>query len=717
MLPLPAFSFLRLAINMQRRKSAGNADPLWKLRIPIVQEKSRYAPLFESVRIGPVTAPNRFYQVPHCTGMGYALPQTLMGMRAMKAEGGWGVVCTEYCSIHPSSDNSPYPNAAIWDDGDLGNLAAMADAVHAHGALAGIELWHGGSSNANLASRAPSIGVRSMPSRYDPIQSQRMDRADIRALRRWHLDAAKRARQAGFDIVYVYPSHGYIVSEFLSRTYNERSDEYGGSLENRMRLFRELLEDTRSAIGDRCAVAARFAANGHGEEHLSVAEAHDVVAALGQLPDLWDLVITDYEEEMGSSRFVREGAFEDRVAYVRKLTGKPVVSVGRFTSPDSMLGQLRRGVLDFIGAARPSIADPFLPAKIREGRIEDIRECIGCNVCYAHDYRGVALRCTQNPTMGEEWRSGWHPEKLPPGTGGSVLIVGAGPAGLEAAHVLGKRGYTVSLADAAREAGGRVTRESRLPGLAEWARVRDYRLGQIQRMPNVTLFLDSHIGADEVREFGADYVLIAVGARWRADGVGRSHATPIAGLPARGVYTPDDVMDGRLPVGDVVVFDDDHYYLGSVLALQLAAAGARVRYVTSEGRVAAWSEYTAEQTRSQCALIEAGVAIEVNAALASFDGSAAGLACVYTGSVHAVAASAVVLVTSRVSDEALYRELTGGAADDPEAGGAAPGRIRPIGDCRQPALIAHAVYSGHRAARELGRTGAAVAPRRDRVRI
>jgi len=685
--------------------------------MPIVQENSRYAPLFESVRIGPVTAPNRFYQVPHCTGMGHALPQTLVGMRAMKAEGGWGVVCTEYCSIHPSSDNQPYPNAALWDDGDLGNLAAMADAVHAHGALAGVELWHGGSSAANLASRAPSIGVRSMPSRYDPIQSQRMDRADIRALRRWHLDAARRARRAGFDIVYVYPSHGYLVAEFLSRSLNERTDEYGGSLENRMRLFRELLEETRAAVGDRCAVAVRFAANGHGEEHLSAQEAHDVVASLGHLPDLWDVVIDDYEEEMGSSRFFREGGLEERVAYVRKLTGKPVVSVGRFTSPDSMLGQLRRGVVDFIGAARPSIADPFLPTKIREGRLEDIRECIGCNICYAHDYRGAALRCTQNPTMGEEWRSGWHPEKLPPGTGGSVLIVGAGPAGLEAAHVLGKRGYTVSLADAAREAGGRVTRESRLPGLAEWARVRDYRLGQIGRMPNVTLFLDGRLTAEEVREFGADYVLIATGARWRADGVGRWHATPIAGLPARGVYTPDDIMDGRLPDGDVLLFDDDHYYLGPVLALHLAAGGARVRYVTSEGHAGAWGEYTAEQTRTQRSLIESGVEIEVNTALVSFDGSSAGLACIYTGRVHAAAACAVVLVTSREPDETLYRSVTGGAADDPEAGGAAAGRIQRIGDCRQPALIANAVYAGHRAGRELGRTGEAVAPRRDRVRI
>jgi len=139
--------------------------------------ESRYERLFQPVRIGPVTAKNRFYQVPHCTGMGHAMPKTLAAMRGMKAEGGWGVVCTEYCSIHPSSDDQPHPFASLWDDDDLRNLASMADQVHAHGALAGVELWHGGSFVANLASRLPTIGVRSMPGRTDPIQSQSSCRA------------------------------------------------------------------------------------------------------------------------------------------------------------------------------------------------------------------------------------------------------------------------------------------------------------------------------------------------------------------------------------------------------------------------------------------------------------------------------------------------------------------------------------------------------------
>ena len=191
---------------------------------------------------------------------------------------------------------------------------------------------------------------------------------------------------------------------------------------------------------------------------------------------LWDINIADYSLEMGVSRFTKEAALEPYMSWVKSVTTKPVVTVGRFTSPDTMVSQIRRGITDLIGAARPSIADPFLPKKIEEGRLEDIRECIGCNVCYSGDSLGVPIRCTQNPTMGEEWRKGWHPERMrPKGSEARVLIVGAGPAGLEAARAAGQRGYHVTLAEATRTLGGRVAREATLPGMSEYIRVRDYR--------------------------------------------------------------------------------------------------------------------------------------------------------------------------------------------------------------------------------------------------
>ncbi|MEE9479118.1 MAG: NADH:flavin oxidoreductase, partial [Kiloniellales bacterium] len=397
----------------------------------------RYDILFEPVKIGPVTAKNRFYQVPHCTGLGWLRPRMVAALRGVKAEGGWGVVCTEYCSIHPSSDDLPYLTATLWDDSDIKANALMAEKVHAQGALAGVELWYGGSYTANLFTREVSMDVDSRPNVVgNPFQSRAMDKEDIRTLRGWHREAALRAKAADFDIVYVYATHDYLQSKFLSPLTNTRSDEYGGSLENRVRLVRELIEDTKDAVGDRCAVAVRFAADeGGGEDGVPVhGERREMIEMLAELPDLWDINLADESYDMGVSRFVKEGALEPYMDFVKSVTSKPVVTVGRFTSPDTMVSRVKRGIVDFIGAARPSIADPFLPNKIEEGRLEDIRECIGCNSCYACDGKGVPIWCTQNPTMGEEWRRGWHPEKIDvKGSEAKVLIVGAGPAGLECA--------------------------------------------------------------------------------------------------------------------------------------------------------------------------------------------------------------------------------------------------------------------------------------------
>ncbi|MBW2287051.1 MAG: FAD-dependent oxidoreductase [Deltaproteobacteria bacterium] len=662
----------------------------------------RYDLLFEPVQIGPVIAPNRFYQVPHCTGMGFRMPKSLAAMRETKAEGGWGVVCTEYCSIHPSSDELPLPSASLWNEDDVRAQALMTEKVHRHGALAGVELWHGGGTSANLYTREGAIGARSRPARgLHPVQCRAMDKRDIRELRKWHVDAARRAQRAGFDIVYVYATHGYLLAQFLSPE-NQRSDEYGGSLENRVRLIRELLEDTKEAVGETCGIALRLATSSGGPDGKpDTEEKREVVALLADLPDLWDLSVHDYSYEMGSSRFTREAALENYVSWVKQATQKPVVGVGRFTSPDTMLRQVKDGILDLVGAARPSIADPFLPNKIKQGRLADIRECIGCNLCYASDYQGIPIRCTQNPAMGEEWRRGWHPEFIPAATSEkTILVVGGGPAGLEAARALGQRGYAVTLAERTRALGGRVTRESSLPGLAEWSRVRDWRIGQIEKFDNVEVFLESELEADQILEFGSDRVVLATGADWRHDGVGRWHANPIEGWRTASVLTPDDIMAGSLPEGPVLVFDDDHYYMGGVVAELLAAAGRTVTLVTTAFLASAWTDNTAERERIQARLINGGVQIEANTVLVGLAGEEATLACVFTGARHTIQVASIIMVTARVSRDGLYRELEERID------------ITRIGDCLAPGTIAACVRSGHEYAREID----ADPEREDRVR-
>src|SRR6266704_2853683 len=218
----------------------------------------RHAILFKPVRIGPKTLPNRFYQVPHASGFGSRKPRTQAAFRAVKAEGGWGGVCVEYAPVSRDSDEVPAVAAGFWDDSDARALALTADAIHAHGALAGLELFHGGGLSVNGESRSAQLASEVQ---FGSLAKE-MTAADIARVQRDWAEAARRAAGAGFDIVYVYGAHGYLVSQFLSPVTNRRADGYGGSLAGRGRFWLETLEAVREAIGARCAVATRIPVHG-----------------------------------------------------------------------------------------------------------------------------------------------------------------------------------------------------------------------------------------------------------------------------------------------------------------------------------------------------------------------------------------------------------------------------------------------------------------------
>lgn len=667
----------------------------------------RYDILFEPLTFGPLTLKNRFYQVPHCNGLGSDLPYSHAAMRGVKAEGGWAAVCTEILSIHPSSDSTPYPQVKLWDQDDERSLRLLTEAVHEHGAYAGAELAHGGFAVANRYTREHLLSPIDIPSRRDPVQARAMDKADIREYRRWHRRAALRAREVGFDIVYVYAADDLeLLQFFLSRRRNHRTDEYGGSLENRTRLLREVIEDTKDAIGDTCAVVVRLTIDElSGPDGIDAAgEGRDIVAMLAELPDAWDVKVSGWSNDSETSRFKQEGYQEPYAAYIKSVTTKPVIGTGRFTSPDTMVGQIRRGVLDVIGAARPSIADPFLPRKVEEGRLEDIRECIGCNICVATYSNAAPINCTQNPTIGEEYKRGWHPERYrPAGSSGAVLVVGSGPAGLECAQALGRRGYEVHLAEAKRVLGGRVTRESRLPGLGEWARVRDWRVGQIDRMANVSVYRESLMTAEDVIAMEIPNVILATGSTWRRDGFGRRNHRPIPADADARIVTPDDIMDGRPVEGSVLVFDDDDYYMGGVLAETLRHRGHAVTLVTPSPLVSAWTVNTLEQEKIQRQILEAGIGVVTNHNLTAVRVGEVDLACTFTGRGRTLPADTVLMVTARLPNADLHAEL----ARRREAGQAAGLRsLTRIGDCIAPAAIVHAVFSGRRAAEQLDEAAA-----------
>lgn len=662
--------------------------------------------LFEPLRIGPKILRNRFYQVPHCTGFGTYKPWTQAAHRAVKAEGGWAAVCTEFCSFSPDSDEEPIISARLWDRHDLEALSVMCDEVHRHGALAGIELHHGGVQSARAESRWPALAPSQLAGDINGVVPKTMERTDIEWVQKEWAEAANRARDAGFDIIYVYGAHSYLLAQFLSSYYNKRTDEYGGTLENRARLWIETLERVRAEVGADCAIAVRMSVDALSREGTRLDESLEFIRMADPLVDLWDVTLGSLrhsEREAASSRFYPEGHQLEITGRVREATAKPLVGVSRLTDPDLMASIIRSGTLDLIGAARPSIADPYIPKKIDEGQLEDIRECIGSNQCIWKAVEGRHMGCVQNPTVGEEYRRGWHPEYYSPfgPPSKSILIVGGGPSGMECAMALGRRGApAVHLVEANERLGGSIRWVPDLPRMAAWRRVVTYRETQLRKLPNVDVILGSELSAGNVRDYGADVIILATGAYWSTDGVNRLTHLPIPGADAMQPYclTPEQIMvEGKRPPGRrVVVYDFDGYFVAVGVAELLSSEGYEVELVSGLWGIALEMDHTIEGPPMRRRLAEAGIAMETSVLLTAVEAGGLSGRNAEGGSWERQA-DAVVLVTQRVSDDRLYLELQAPELDLRSRGA----ELYRVGDCVAPRLLADVIFDGHRLAREL----------------
>ncbi|RYC05338.1 dimethylamine/trimethylamine dehydrogenase [Nocardioides alpinus] len=665
--------------------------------------------LFEPVAIGPKILRNRFYNVPHGTAYGVLRPSTWASYRAVRAEGGWAAVSAEFSSVGPSSDEFPLHSSDIWDDEDGRRHKLMVDSVHRHGALAGIELHHGGAHAMRRVSREPAFSASGLapelPPPAGPLGTPKvMTVDDIERIEQAFADAAVRARDVGYDIVEVLAGYGYLFAQFLSTFHNRRTDEYGGSLENRARFWLETLGRVRDAVGDDCAIATRLSIETQGPWGHSIDDSVALVRMADPLVDLWDLnvgSVLDWGSDISPSRVIPEGRNLELFARVRQATKKPVVGVSRWTSPDLMAQAVRSGVIDIVGSARQSIADPFFPQKVREGRIEDIRECMGINHCISSLDRGN-MTCAQNATAGEEYRRGWHPERFEPLSRPdvSVLVVGAGPAGMEAAIGLAKRGADmVHLVDSVDQLGGHLGPVVRLPGLREWGRFIDHRMIQIDKLPNLQFIPSTRLSADDVRDYGASHVVVATGARWLGTGLTPGTHEPLQGVVegASWVFTPDELLvRGKRPAekSHVTVYDAEGGYMGTSIAQLLADEGYKVSVVTPHSQVAAEGDLTLEGPAVRASLHSSGVAMyrEVSLTSARPEGV---IGVGEFDQPFSLKSDALVLVTMRSPIDDLYQELTIDREALHEAGIEA---VYCIGDALSPRPLAEAMFDGHRLA-------------------
>ncbi|MCX7304183.1 MAG: FAD-dependent oxidoreductase [Hyphomicrobiales bacterium] len=692
----------------------------------------RHDILFEPISIGPKTLKNRFFQVPQCTGAGNSRPGASAMHREVKAEGGWAALCTESCMIDPETDQPVATVSTLYDQDDVTNHRHMTDSVHKWGALAGVELCHAGGLANALSTRGVSPSAHQFATPWIP-QAHTYEAEDSDFIRTIALyaEAARRAIDAGFDILYIHGTHGALPVQMLSPFHNRRTDRWGGSFENRARFWIAVLEAVRTVADGQCAVANRFSIDQlSGSAGVEVKEDGlrfvEHVTKLG-LVDLWDINISslqEWGEDAAPSRFQKSNHQMPWTSEVRSIAKVPVVGVGRFTDPDEMVRVIQTGQLDIIGCARPSIADPWLPRKVDEGRLDDIAECIGCNQCIARFEYGVTIVCTQNPTALEEYRRGWHPEKFAPRTDDDlVLVVGAGPAGLECARVLARRGYLTHLVEADLTMGGHLRDVVKLPGLAEWGRVVSLRETQLRRMPNVKIMMGTGAATtDDLIGYGADRIVLATGAHWVGDGTGSMGPDPIPGVDSSlpEFVTPHQFFSGKEIGERAVVLDSDGYFMAVSLAEKLADSGRQVTLVTPFDRVAPYTDLTLEGANLRRMMREKNIGFrvanwleraEISGAiqLSVFDlyrdGSmrskspvAGSIPRAASTDVSLIECDSVLLCTGRRSNDALYRSLQARNAEWADAG--LKGVYR-AGDCLAPRYIADVVFDGHRMGREI----------------
>lgn len=661
-------------------------------------------PLLQPYQLGSLTLRNRIMTTAHEP----AYPEDGMPKDRYRAyhveRAKAGVALTMTAGSAAVSRDSPpvFNNVLAYRDEVVGWMRKLADECHDHGCAVMIQLTHlGRRTHWNKGDWLPAVTASHLREPAHRAFPKRIEDWDIARIIRDFADAAERMAEAGLDGIEL-ECYGHLLDQFISPATNDLEGPYNGSLENRARFVMEVLAAIRERVGRRLLVGVRYTADEAMAGGLAVEEGialGRMFKASGHVDFLniirghidTDAALTDVIPVQG----MKSAPHLDFAGRLRAEVGLPTFHAARIPDVATARHAIASGKLDMVGMTRAHMADPHIVRKIIEGREADIRPCVGATYCLDRIYQAGDALCMHNAATGRELTMPHDIAAAP--LRKRVVIVGAGPAGLEAARVLGRRGYQVTLAEAGTTLGGRVTAERALPGLAAWGRVADYRIGQIAPLANVDVYRGSRLGVADILEMGADQVCIATGADWRRDVVARHHLAPIPTDPAMPLFTPDDLMAGRLPeAGHVVIYDDDHYYMGSVLAELLIAKGCRVTFLTPAVRVAEWTLNTLEQGRIQRRLMERGATLALSAAPAAIGATAVRTRCIWTGRETEIPCDAVLLVTSRSPRDGLWFDL---AAADWQ--GAGISGVRLIGDAAAPAPIAWATYAGRRYAEEL----------------
>lgn len=666
----------------------------------------KYPHVFSPIKLGPVDIPNRFYSSPHIcpltTSTG-APSEDFIHYYTERVRGGCGLAILSLAGHERSIfvQPSPYPKE------NIPAFRALADAVHEAGGKIFGQIWywwgtpgHWDPMSPPMPALTPSVVQYSLQGRCDGTRE--MSKREIREMVEAFRVSAENLRLAGFDGVMVHAAHGAIAEQFLSPYFNRRTDEYGGSLENRMRFLVEVLEAARQGAGDELAVGLRFNCDELLSGGYDTREAYEVLRRLAKsgLIDYVDLDVAIEPDQFYLGMppvFVEPHVYTPYVEAVRGAVGDiPVLSVlGRLTSVADGEAAIASGLCDMVGAARALIAEPHLVRNAYEGKEDRSRTCIACNWCMAALYEG-AQTCTINPSAWRERSWGEDAFTLAPRRC-RVVVVGSGPAGLEAARVAARRGHEVILFEARDRCGGALALWASLPGRDFYAKSIDWWERELRRL-GVDVRLNTPATASAILAENPDAVILATGARYSESGCSNHRDAPIPGHEQDFVYSPEAILLGEAsPSGKIVVLDGEGIHTGVGVAEVLAGRGASVEFLTPHYspvslRVIATQDAAFIMRR----LRAANVQISVSCYIKEIGDHRVVVSDLYSEKEWILEdVDGVVLSTGRVSVNTLEKELDGKVA-----------QLFVVGDAAAARMWATASYEGHKFARYIGELSA-----------
>jgi 2,4-dienoyl-CoA reductase-like NADH-dependent reductase (Old Yellow Enzyme family)/thioredoxin reductase len=644
--------------------------------------------LLSSIPLGHTTAKNRIVSTPHGAAYGErgALTDRYIRYHEEKAKGGCGTVMMfGSSSVHPTSVND-WGVVNNWDDSIIPQFKQMSDAVHRHGALCLSQISHRGRRGHSWYSGTPLWGPSDTREERHREWPHVMSKGEIREVVDAWAAAAVRLKKGGYDGCDIPFYGGHLIENFLSRLANTRTDEYGGSIENRLRLAHEVLHAVRDAVGKDFIIGVR-----HSGDHLvpggltkeDLLEVARLTDAL-RIADYWMVSGSNsetlrFEAMVTPSLYHPHALYAELAAATRSVVKVPVILAGRVSTPEQAERVLASGMCDMVGMTRAMIADPEMPKKAMEGRLDDIRTCVGASEgCIGRLRQGKAITCVQNPLIGREAELGVI---TPAPRAKRVLVIGGGVGGLETARVAALRGHKVTLLEAAPALGGQVLVAARAPKREDYAAIAHWLVGQVKKA-GVEVRLNAPADVADVLKLDAESVVVATGA------VPRVPQIPGVGLPH--VTTASDVLTGQIRPGPrCVVVDEDGHFTAPTTADFLAVRGAKVTIITRYFMV---GEDIDEGVRSDIyqRLFSQGVEVlPMTQAIEMLPGGVR-IKHTFSGAETTLEADTVVLAFGGKANDSLFHSLSGKVPD-----------LKMIGDAVSPRRIHDALLEGTRVARAL----------------